>query len=365
MMVSISGGKRLVCTALFLIVTCLTSRAHDPGLSSANFTLSGHATEVNLTFNERDLAAAAGSTAEELRSLTTEAQRKLDETARRAFRLTFDGQPAAASSVTAGVDTNNNVEFHYSFPAPNEGAEVVVDSLLLPEMSFGHRQAFAAMDARGEAVARKILSGRDRSARFVSNQPATADSAENGQRFLEFFLLGIRHIVTGYDHLLFLFGLLIVCRGPRAALLLITCFTLAHSLTLALSTFGLVTLPSRWVEATIAASILYVGLENLIRRDGALRGRWALTFAFGLIHGLGFASVLHEMGVAQQGTGAIIPLVSFNLGVEAGQLAVAAIVLPIIWKLRERGAFLRIGVPVCSSLVAAAGAFWLLERTVF
>ncbi len=137
----------------------------------------------------------------------------------------------------------------------------------------------------------------------------------------------------------------------------------AHSLTLALSTFGLVNLPSRFVEATIAASIVYVGVENLLRRDGMLRGRWLLTFVFGLIHGLGFASVLHEMGIAKTGLNAVVPLVAFNSGVEVGQLSVAALVLPIIWQIRRRPAFLRVGIPACSAFVALAGAYWLFERT--
>ena len=208
------------------------------------------------------------------------------------------------------------------------------------------------------------MSAREPSALVKLKGVRSTAPPPQGVRFLEFFSLGVRHILTGYDHLLFLFGLLIVCRTPRSALLLITCFTLAHSLTLALSTFGLVDLPSRFVEASIAASILYVGLENLLRRDAVLRGRWLLTFAFGLIHGLGFASVLHEMGIAKTGLSAVVPLVAFNLGVEAGQLTIAALVLPIIWQLRKRPGFLRVGVPACSVLVGAAGAYWLFERTV-
>ncbi|MCA1660259.1 MAG: HupE/UreJ family protein, partial [Verrucomicrobiaceae bacterium] len=92
--------------------------------------------------------------------------------------------------------------------------------------------------------------------------------------------------------------------------------------------------------------------------------RWLLTLSFGLIHGLGFAGVLQELGIAQKGVSAVVPLAAFNLGVEAGQIAIAAIALPIIWKLRERPSFVRIGVPACSLLVACAGAYWLFERTV-
>ncbi|MGI8435887.1 MAG: HupE/UreJ family protein [Chthoniobacterales bacterium] len=347
---------------LFLVAGALTAYAHDPGLSSANLELSSAGTELRLTFNERDLAAAAGLSTAELKRHAAETQRNLDHIAGGAVRLTFGGRAQTATSVTELVDANHNVEFQYHFAAPEMGGEIGFDSLLLPEMPFGHRQAFAASDANGTALTRKILSGRDHLVTFPFASNAAVPSGASA-RFLDFFLLGIRHILTGYDHLLFLFGLLIVCRGPRGALLLITCFTLAHSLTLALSTFDLVTLPSRWVEAMIAASILYVGIENLVRRDGALRGRWLLTFAFGLVHGLGFASVLHEMGVAKQGWSAVVPLVAFNSGVEVGQLTVAAIALPIIWKLRQRESFLRAGVPACSLLVAAAGGFWLFQRT--
>ena len=183
--------------------------------------------------------------------------------------------------------------------------------------------------------------------------------------FWGFLRLGVEHIWTGYDHLLFLFALLVVCRSFRAIVAIITCFTLAHSLTLALATLNVVNLPSRFVEAAIAASIVFVGLENLVRRGEEPKGRWALTFAFGLIHGFGFASVLRELGVGQGGQGLVMPLFTFNLGVEIGQVAVAAIVLPVVWRLRKNEKFLRRGVPALSAVVAAAGLYWLLERTVF
>jgi len=115
----------------------------------------------------------------------------------------------------------------------------------------------------------------------------------------------------------------------------------------------------------IAASIFYVGIENLVRRGAEPKGRWALTFAFGLIHGFGFASVLRELGVGSNGHGLAMPLFTFNLGVEIGQVTIAAIVLPIVWQLRKNPAFLRRGVPILSGLVAAAGLYWFLERTIF
>ena len=353
-----SVTPRILAAAL-LLITAAVAHAHDPGLSSADVDVRPATVSVVITYNERDIANLIGESAEAVRSGNAQAQEKLEHTARRALVLRAAGQTLSPSSVGARPEGENNVEFRYEFAA-QAPAEFVFESALLPELSFGHRQAFAARDSAGTEIARAILSSRDSAAAISAssqNPPA------GGSRFREFFMLGIHHIITGYDHLLFLFGLLIVCRTARDGIVLITCFTVAHSITLVLSTLGLVDLPGLFVEATIAASILYVGIENLLRKEGSLSWRWVLTFAFGLIHGLGFAGVLHDMGIAKTGSAAVLPLFAFNLGVEAGQLAIAAIVLPILWKLRDNRAFLRIGVPACSVLVAAAGAYWLIERT--
>ena len=183
--------------------------------------------------------------------------------------------------------------------------------------------------------------------------------------FWGFLELGIRHIWTGYDHLLFLAGLLIVCRRLRAIVGIVTAFTVAHSLTLGLAATNAVNLPDRVVEPLIATSILFVGAENLIRRGTEPKGRWAVAFAFGLVHGFGFASVLREMGLGANGRGIALPLFGFNLGVEVGQITIAAIALPVIWQSRKKPGFIRRGVPIISSVVAATGLYWLLERTLF
>src|SRR5205814_834975 len=107
----------------------------------------------------------------------------------------------------------------------------------------------------------------------------------------------------------------------------------------------IVNLPSRITEPAIAASIVFVGVENLVRRGTEPPGRWALTFAFGLIHGFGFASVLRELGVGENGSGIAMPLFTFNAGVELGQVAIAAIVLPVVWRLRKNQKFVSFGVP--------------------
>lgn len=191
--------------------------------------------------------------------------------------------------------------------------------------------------------------------------PTPATGASPPGPFRVFLKLGVEHILLGYDHLLFLGGLLLACRRLKTMAGIITCFTLAHSITLALAALDVAALPSRFVEPMIAASIVFVGVENLFHRDREPRSRWALTFLFGLVHGFGFASVLREIGFGAAGE-VIVPLFAFNLGVELGQLAVATVAIAVLWPFRERPVFLRYAQPALSAVVAAAGAVWLTQR---
>ena len=313
-----------------------------------------------LTFNERDIAGVAGVPAEAVRDQGANLPAQVRALLDRAVLLELDGAAVKPSASNASAQADNNVEFQFTFPLG--GTAGTFRSLLLKDLPLGHRQAFAIRDATGRELSRSLLSARDNMA-LLALASAMAEPVPTG--FIEFLRLGIHHILTGYDHLLFLFGLLVMCRSGRNAALLITCFTVGHSLTLGLSTFGLVNLPSRLVEAAIAASILYVGVENLFRREQPIRGRALLTLAFGLVHGLGFASVLRELGVAESGGAALVPLLAFNTGVELGQLSVAAIVLPVVWLLRRNDNFIRVGVPACSIVVALSGGYWVLDRIAF
>jgi hydrogenase/urease accessory protein HupE len=182
-----------------------------------------------------------------------------------------------------------------------------------------------------------------------------------GQTFVEFLKLGIAHILLGLDHLAFLAGLLLVTRSWKSILIVVTAFTAAHSLTLILATFDVLSLPSRWAEPLIAASILWVGVENILRK-GEPRFRWAVAFFFGLVHGFGFANVLRDLGLGRDGQGIALPLLSFNLGVEVGQLAVAAAVVPLFWKLAASQRYESRWRPLLSGAVALAGAWWLVQR---
>jgi hydrogenase/urease accessory protein HupE len=195
------------------------------------------------------------------------------------------------------------------------------------------------------------------SANAKDGEAAAAEQDGKSSSFGRFFALGVHHIWTGYDHLLFLLAVLLAGGGIARLAAIVTSFTLAHSITLGAAATGLVQLPVQPVEAVIALSIVYVAVENLLGRGGDRRA--VVTFFFGLIHGFGFASVLSETALPPSGV--VLPLLAFNLGVEAGQLAVVAVVLPpLALALRSRrGTLVR---NTLSILVALAGAAWAIER---
>ena len=177
-----------------------------------------------------------------------------------------------------------------------------------------------------------------------------------------FIRLGIEHIVTGYDHLLFLLCLVVPLRGWRRVLAVVTVFTLAHSLTLLGSAFGLA--PSgRWfppfVETAIAASIVYMALENIVGVD--LERRVLITGLFGLVHGFGFSYGLSE-NLQFAGSHLVVSLFAFNIGIEIGQLLVLALMLPVLALLRHNLLRGRIGLIVVSALIAHVGWHWMSER---
>ncbi len=156
------------------------------------------------------------------------------------------------------------------------------------------------------------------------------EDASTAQGVVGFFLLGVEHILLGWDHLLFVLALLLQGGTCIAVLKVITAFTVAHSLTLAAAVLDLVVVPSRLVESVIALSIAYVAGMSLLRSDeSGWSRRWPVAFGFGLVHGLGFSGALRESGLP--GEGLLWALFGFNVGVEAGQAAVVAIVLPAIW----------------------------------
>ncbi len=207
------------------------------------------------------------------------------------------------------------------------------------------------LDSAGQVEATVL--GRDHPRQEFSLQEEIPFWEQN----VQFVKLGIEHIFLGYDHLLFLLALLIVGGRWFSLVKIVTSFTVAHSITLIAATLGWAHLSSQWVEPAIALTIVYVGVENFFP-IGA-NHRWILTFFFGLIHGFGFAGVLRELGLPDRGL--FSALLSFNVGVEIGQLTVVVCLLPAIWKI-SRSRFRSVIVRMVSGLVVLLGLIWFLER---
>ncbi|MBI4623722.1 MAG: HupE/UreJ family protein [Verrucomicrobia bacterium] len=368
--------RRATKFALYFVVLIgagIGARAHDPGISTAQGQMRGDVFELSTGFAPADAEQLLSSSARTSGNWTQKefeaAHEQLATVASQLWELRAGGAVLVPRESRVELAAGDALNFHLVYPRPAGG--FTLRALKLGLLPLGHREFVIIVDERGAIMARKLLSAKDNAldveaaAGGAAGDTVGAAAESAPPAFFGFVKLGIGHIWMGFDHLLFLFALLVVCRSFRSSVGIITCFTLAHSLTLALATLDIVNLPSRFVEPAIAASIVFVGAENLACRGAEPRGRWALTFIFGLIHGFGFASVLRELGVGRGGQGVAMPLFTFNLGVEIGQIAIAAAVLPIVWRLRRDELFLRRGVPTLSVVVALAGLYWFLERTVF
>ncbi len=238
-----------------------------------------------------------------------------------------------------------------------------------PEGLAGQRIDFPGLQLTiTDAVARvKLLDGRNWMAIARPSQPWVEIAATRGTlaTALDFTRQGLEHILSGPDHLLFVFALLLIVRDTWTLVKTITAFTLAHSITLAAATLGYVDPPGPPIEAAIAASIFFLGPEILRAREGGtsftIRKPWIVAFVFGLLHGFGFASALSAAGLPPGDVP--LALVTFNVGVEIGQLAFVALVLPLASGLRRLG--LRWPRPMQilpAYVVGGLGAFWMIQR---
>lgn len=358
--------RRCALAWLLVLSVSVPTWAHDPGLSNVDLRLVGGQLIAFVAFNRAELEPLAQIDANQDGNFTAEelaaARPRLEALAQEFFIIKANGQPLTLLGSKAELDNANGLQFYLTY-AGDLTLPLTAQSLVLPKLARGHRQVVSLRGEQGQIINEQILDAAH--ATFDSSAQTEASAGETPTAaafsFKEFVKLGIEHIFTGYDHLAFLFALLIVGGSLKEAAKIITSFTLAHSLTLGVATLGWINLPSTIVEPLIAASIVYVGVENLVRQH--YEKRWLLTWCFGLIHGFGFASVLRELGIGSTGSSVAMPLFSFNLGVELGQLAIAALILPLIWRLHQAPLFVRRVVPVCSVLVAVAGLWWLVQRT--
>ena len=360
-----SGVKtwlQFLCPVLLLALCAGRALAHDPMTSWAVARLHEDRVELEVDMSAESAWALLGgpATSEPDAGLTLP---RLKELAPSLYRVSSGGRALAPVSAEVELRDADGVGFMLVY-ARAAGGPLRFDAEFLGKLSPDHRTALTLKDASDKVLRTDVLTSAAASVEDAGGGSASTPVAGGSSPFFGFLKLGVEHILTGYDHLLFLLGLLVACRRFSTAAKIVTCFTVAHSLTLALAALDVVSLPGRVVEPLIAASVVFVGVENILRRDEP-RLRRALTFALGLVHGFGFAGALREAGLGSGGASLLVPLLSFNLGVELGQVAVAGLLLPLLWKLRDLPAFEKHGTKVLSAAVALAGAYWFVTRVFF
>lgn len=337
--------------AAALIVVALAAsaaEAHQQGISYSDVRIAGGRVDFDLVLSTHDVALDVDGdgivTDAEVRSRYPRLERLFES----AVAVDAAGTACPLTLVDSAVQPNEAVRFRLRGACP--GTPPVRVTVRLGTLTAVEGQNLATIRV-GDLLVEHVFTRTDSE---VVVGTATAGVAATFRRF---FLLGVEHIATGYDHILFLLALLLVGGGLRGLVAIVTAFTIAHSVTLSLAVLDVVRLPSRFVESAIALSIAWVALENLLVDRS--RGRWRITFVFGLMHGFGFASILREMQLPRAGL--VASLVAFNLGVEAGQLVVVTIAYPVVAVI-ERSPRRRVLVGIASGAILLVALWWFCER---
>lgn len=359
--------------ALFIMLCAMPAAAHKA--SDSYLAIDGDGPELSGRWDIaiRDLAEPVGADVNGDGAITWgELRARKDELASWAFsRLVVmaDGAACTARPGDLRVDSHSDGAYAvllFDLQCAKKPAALEVTYRLLFDTDALHRGLFRLTAAGTTRTA--VFSPQSLTQRFNLRTPAPL------AQMAAFVREGVTHIWSGLDHILFLFALLLpsVLRRTRegwipvsrlrAALVdaaqVVTAFTVAHSITLSASVLGVMRFPSRWVEAGIALSVAVAALDNL--RPVFRARRWAVAFAFGLLHGFGFASVLIDLGLPRAWL--LRALLSFNVGVELGQLAVVALFMAAAFALRRSVAYRRYALQAGSALILAIGSAWFMER---
>jgi hydrogenase/urease accessory protein HupE len=267
-----------------------------------------------------------------------------------------EGKACASGAATLSPD-GDGVIFRNRFSCRDIGGDIVYRSTVLTDSDPAARQV--VLIGGGDNAPQALLDAANSAVTLSAPAPSLLSTLER------YLVTGIEHIFLGYDHIAFLVAVVLWARRLVPVIKIVTAFTIAHSITLSLATLNVVVIPSSVVEPAIAASIVYVAVENFFTRN--IDGRWRVTFAFGLIHGFGFAGALREIGLPTNAVATA--LAAFNIGVEIGQVAIVSIVVPALIALDRllavdstkpaRAATL---VYALSALITVLGSYWFLAR---
>jgi hydrogenase/urease accessory protein HupE len=341
----------LLCV-IVAISLILPASAHDPALSSVKVMLTGNEMAISVTVHQLALEKAAGHRLDPVDT----------DIAIRSRTFVYAGsERVEAKMASLDVDTKGGA-VTWSTRVPYAGQPVSVRQAIFPDDPAA--KSLVTIYKDGRAIFDTVYDSKT-----VQKSPAGPQAPEAWHlRLLRFIATGIHHIFIGIDHVCFVLGLILLGGSIRGLLRVVTSFTIAHSITLALAALGIVNIPARIVEPLIAISITGIAIDNIfqLRRadtnvDTAWKHRVAATFAFGLLHGFGFAGALGTLNVrgVQLATG----LLGFNIGVELGQLVIVLCLAPIVImvskKFPEPSRTMRIAGSIAIGL---AGLFWFVQR---
>jgi hydrogenase/urease accessory protein HupE len=345
---------------LAAIALARSAAAHPVPFSYLDVQIQPSAVDVALVAHIFDLAHDLGiSPSDRLldASLVGERQQAMQTMLAPRLRLVADGR--ALDGEWTGLEIlreRQSLRFHIRYPVSSTPGTIAVDTVMFPYDPM--HQTFVNIYEGDTLTSQMILDGRH------SHLDYFAGSRQGVWAVVKKFVpAGVHHILIGPDHLLFLVGLLLLGGSIRQLMIVVTSFTVAHSITLSLAALNIVTPPARLIEPAIALSIIYVGADNILAKGGRDVRGW-IAFTFGFVHGFGFANVLREMDLPRRALG--WSLFSFNVGVEIGQLFVVVLVATAFTMLRARSEWSRRHLVFAGSVVVmAAGAFWFVQRVFF
>ena len=367
------------CLILMLLLACAPAFAHKPSDSYLSLNSASSSPQITGRWDIalRDLQLVIDLDSNNDGNITWgELRNRQPELAQQILPMltvqTGQGETAQPCPLTlTGLQANDHVDgtyaaLHFQGTCPAAPSQLGV-----------HYRFLFDRDPSHHGLLKSNHDGVELAVTFSDNQRRhhlDTSGAGQWQAFQGFVHQGIHHILIGYDHILFLLTLLFpavlvwqrgswqpapTMRGALTqTLAIVTAFTVTHSLTLALATLGIITLPAWLVESAIALTVALGAAANLL--PGLFPKRWIMAFVFGLVHGLGFASVLADLGL--MGDGIVLPLLGFNIGVELGQIAIVLLFVPLAYLARDTALYKRVFVPVGSVAIMVLAGVWLVER---
>lgn len=355
---------RVQLAGTIALVTIVAAQAHQIDLSTARVTLGADrsvSVEVGLKGSDADRVGGTrifDAQRDQVNAeLVTASAAPIIAYVTAHVAVTGAGGRACVPGTAALLPDGDGVIFRNRFSCRNVGGDIVYRSTVLTDTDPAARQV--VLIGEGDNAPQALLDAANTAVVLSALAPSLLATLER------YLVTGIEHIFLGYDHIAFLVAVVLWARRLVPVIKIVTAFTIAHSITLSLATLDVVVIPSTVVEPAIAASIVYVAVENFFTRN--IDSRWRVTFAFGLIHGFGFAGALREIGLP---TNAVAPaLAAFNIGVEIGQVVIVSIVVPALIALdrlmavdRAKPARAATLVYALSALIGVIGSYWFVTR---